>query len=75
MTRFQFTEDEYNKLSTVTGIPAIDLQKLDALGLLVNSVAVKLVFEHEYRRYRRRCIKSSAYLPTSSDSQQIRYAR
>lgn len=49
MKRFQFTEDEYNKLSTVTGVPAIDLQKLDALGLLVNSVAVKLVFEYEYR--------------------------
>lgn len=49
MKRFQFTEDEYNKLSTVTGISAIDLQKLDALGLLVNPVAVKLVFEYEYR--------------------------
>lgn len=49
MKRFQFTEDEYNKLSTVTGVPAIDLQKLDALGLLVNSVAVKFVFEYEYR--------------------------
>lgn len=49
MKRFQFTDDEYNKLSTVTGISSIDLQKLDALGLLVNSVAVKLVFEYEYR--------------------------
>lgn len=54
MKHFQFTEDEYNKLSTVTGIPAIDLQKLDALGLLVNSVAVKLVFEYEYRLQQKR---------------------
>lgn len=49
MRHFQFSEDEYNKLSTVTGVPAIHLQKLDALGLLVNEVAVKLVFEYEYR--------------------------
>lgn len=49
MRHFQFTDDEYNKLSTITGVPAIELQKLDALGLLVNSVAVKLVFEYEYR--------------------------
>lgn len=49
MRRFQFTEDEYNKLSTITGISTMDLQKLDALGLLVNEVAVRLVFEYEYR--------------------------
>ena len=49
MRPFQFTAAEYNKLSTITGVPAIELQKLDALGLLVNSVAVKLVFEYEYR--------------------------
>lgn len=48
MRHFQFSEDEYNKLSTVTGVPAIELQKLDALGLLVNEVAVRLVFEYEY---------------------------
>lgn len=49
MRHYQFTDDEYNKLSIVTGITAVELQKLDALGLLVNSVAVKLVFEYEYR--------------------------
>ena len=49
MKHFQFTEDEYNKLSIVTGIPAIELQKLDALGLIVNAVAVRLVFQYEYR--------------------------
>lgn len=54
MKRFQFTEDEYNKLSAVTGIPAIDLQKLNAMGLLVNSVAVKFVFEYEYRLHRKK---------------------
>lgn len=53
MRRFQFTDDEYNKLSTITGLPAIDLQKLDALGLLSNPVAVRLVFEYEYRLQRK----------------------
>lgn len=45
---FKFTEDEYNKLSAQTGFSAFDLQKLDAMGLLVNSVAVKLVLQYEY---------------------------
>lgn len=49
MRRFQFTDDEYNKLSAVTGIPAVDLQKLDALGLLANDVAIRMVLEYEYR--------------------------
>lgn len=49
MKRFQFSEDEYSKLSTVTGIPMMELQKLDALGLLVNEVAVRLVLEYEYK--------------------------
>lgn len=53
MKRFQFTNNEYNKLSTVTGVPVMDLQKLDAMGLLVNEVAVKLVFEHEYKTQRK----------------------
>lgn len=48
MKRFQFSDNEYQKLSTITGIAMVDLQKLDALGLLVNEVAVKLVLEHEY---------------------------
>lgn len=53
MRRFQFTDDEYNKLSTVTGFPAIDLQKLDALGLLANDVAVRMVLEYEYQTQRK----------------------
>lgn len=53
MRHFQFTDDEYNKLSTVTGVPVMDLQKLDAMGLLSNEVAVKLVFEYEYKLQRK----------------------
>lgn len=49
MKRFQFSNDEYQKLSTITGIAMMDLQKLDAQGLLANEVAVKLVFEYEYQ--------------------------
>lgn len=49
MKRFQFSNDEYQKLSTITGIAMVDLQKLDAQGLLANEVAVKLVFEYEYQ--------------------------
>lgn len=49
MRHYQFTDDEYNKLSIVTGIPAVELQKLDALGLIVNAVAVRLVLQYEYR--------------------------
>ena len=60
MRRFQFTDDEYNKLSTVTGFPAVDLQKLDALGLLANDVAVRMVLEYEYRTQR----KNTKALPT-----------
>lgn len=54
MRRYQFTPDEYNKLSIKTGIPAIDLQKLDAMGLIVNEVAVRMVFEYEYRLQRKK---------------------
>lgn len=53
MKHFQFSDDEYNKLSTLTGVPVMDLQKLDAMGLLVNAVAVKLVFEYEYKLQRK----------------------
>lgn len=53
MRCFQFSEDEYNKLSTITGFAAIDLQKLDALGLLVNDVAVRMVLEYEYNFQRK----------------------
>ncbi len=53
MKRFQFTDDEYNKLSEVTGVPVMDLQKLDAMGLITNEVAVKLVFEFEYKLQRK----------------------
>lgn len=53
MRRFQFTDDEYNKLSAVTGFPAVDLQKLDALGLLANDVAIRMVLEYEYNRQRK----------------------
>ncbi len=49
MRRFQFSEDEYSKLSAVTGFSMMDLQKLDALGLLENSTAVRLVFQYEFR--------------------------
>ena len=49
MRRFQFAEDEYSKLSAVTGISMMDLQKLDALGLLVNDAAVRLIFQYEFR--------------------------
>lgn len=55
MKRFQFTDDEYNKLSIITGIPTYELQKLDALGLLVNDIAVRLVFEYEYRFQKEQC--------------------
>lgn len=55
MRKFQFTDDEYNKLSIVTGIPVYELQKLDALGLLVNEIAVKFVFEYEYRFQKEQC--------------------
>lgn len=50
MKRFQFSNDEYKKLSTITGVAMMDLQKLDAQGLLANEVAVKLVFDYEYRQ-------------------------
>lgn len=53
MRRFQFTDDEYNKLSVVTGFPAVDLQKLDALGLLANDVAIRMVLEYEYHTQRK----------------------
>lgn len=45
MKYYQFTEDEYIKLSTVTGVSVMDLQKLDSLGLLVNKLAVRMVFK------------------------------
>ena len=38
MRRFQFSNDEYDKLSAVTGFTPFDLQKLDAIGLLSNDV-------------------------------------
>ena len=53
MKRFQFSDDEYNKLSIITGFPAIDLQKLDALGLLANDIAVRMVLEYEYQTQRK----------------------
>ena len=53
MRRFQFSDDEYNKLSIVTGFPAVDLQKLDALGLLANDIAVRMVLEYEYQTQRK----------------------
>ncbi len=59
MKRFQFSDDEYNKLSHVTGFTAADLQKLDALGLLTNDVAVRMVLEYEYNFHR----KTSKALP------------
>lgn len=49
MRRFQFAEGEYRKLSEITGIAEMDLQKLDAMGLLTNDVAVRMVLEYEYR--------------------------
>ncbi len=54
MRRFQFTDDEYHKLSAVTGFPAVDLQKLDALGLLANDVAIRIVLEYEYNIQRKK---------------------
>lgn len=53
MRRFQFSSDEYDKLSTVTGFTALDLQKLDAMGLLANDVAVRMVLEYEYNTQRK----------------------
>lgn len=53
MKKFQFSENEYAKLSIVTGFPVVDLQKLDSMGLLVNEVAVKLVFEYEYKQQKK----------------------
>ena len=53
MRRFQFSDDEYNKLSIITGFPAVDLQKLDALGLLANDIAVRMVLEYEYQTQRK----------------------
>lgn len=53
MKRYQFTDDEYAKLSKVTGISIMDLQKLDSLGLLSNKCAVGMVFELEYRNMRK----------------------
>lgn len=53
MRHYQFTDDEYNKLSALTGIPAFNLQKIDALGLLDNEVAVRMVLEQEYRNQRK----------------------
>lgn len=43
MRRYQFTPDEYNKLSIKTGVPAVELQNFDppfylARGLLLNSI-------------------------------------
>lgn len=49
MRRFEFTDDEYNKLSLITGVPMYDLQKLDTMKLLANDTAVRLVFEYEYK--------------------------
>lgn len=54
MIRFQFTDDEYNKLSAVTGFTALDLQKLDALGLLANDIAIRKVLEYEYKTQRKK---------------------
>lgn len=53
MKHFQFSDDEYNKLSMLTGITVVDIQKLDALGLLENKVAVRMVLEHEYRTHKK----------------------
>jgi hypothetical protein len=53
MRRFQFSDEEYNKLSAVVGVSTMDLQKLDAMGLLVNEVAVRIVFEYEYKLQRK----------------------
>lgn len=53
MKHYQFTEDEYIKLSNVTGVSLMDLQKLDSLGLLVNKLAVRMVFDYEYRLQRK----------------------
>lgn len=53
MRRYQFSEEEYNKLSAVVGLTAMELQKLDAMGLLVNEVAVRIVFEYEYKLQRK----------------------
>lgn len=53
MKYYKFTEDEYIKLSNVTGISVMDLQKLDSLGLLVNKLAVRMVFDYEYRLQRK----------------------
>lgn len=60
MRGFQFSDDEYNKLSSITGLTAIDLQKLDALGLLTNDVAIRMVLEYEYNHQR----KTTKALPT-----------
>lgn len=60
MRCFQFSDDEYNKLSIITGLTAIDLQKLDALGLLMNDVAIRMVLEYEYNHQR----KTTKALPT-----------
>ncbi len=53
MKRFQFADEEYIKLSEVTGVPLLDIQKLDAMGLLDNKVAVKMVLEYEYKHQRK----------------------
>lgn len=50
MRRFQFSDDEYRKLAEVTGFSVMDLQKLDAMGLLQNSTAVRMVFKYEYEK-------------------------
>ena len=52
-SNFKFSVNEYDKLSAVTGISSIDLQKIDALGMLNNRIAVKLVLEYEYRYQRK----------------------
>ena len=54
MKRYQLSEDEYDKLSIVTGFTSIDLQKLDALGLLSNDVAIRMVLEYEYKQQRKK---------------------
>lgn len=53
MRGFRFSDNEYGKLSAITGFSSVDLQKLDALGLLANDVAIRMVLEYEYRTHRK----------------------
>lgn len=52
--QYKFTDKEYEKVSIVTGVPLMEIKKMDAQGLLSYHGIMRSVINYEYKLQRKK---------------------